>query len=68
MNEVGLAVVVRLKTFIKAEIEKLRAVANTGGCSLDRFLASWSKFTRESINFHLCVYLQVLPKTFKIIS
>ena len=70
MDEVGLAVVVGLKTFIKGEIEKLggEADAVTGGCCLDRFLASWSKFTPKSINFHLCVYLQVFPKAFKTIS
>ena len=58
------------KPFITIEIEKLGAEADTvtGVCWLDPFLVSWSKFALKSINFHLCVYLQVLSKIFKPIS
>lgn len=70
MNKFGLVVVVGMKPFILAEIEKLGAEADSvkGGCWLEPFLESWSKFTPKSINFHLCVYLIVLSKTLKPIS
>ena len=68
MDDVGFAV--GLKPFIKTEIEKLGAEADavTGGCWLDLFVVSWSRVTPSSVNFHLCVYSQVLSKILKPIS
>ena len=70
MNEARLVVVVGLKPFISAEIEKLGDEADSVkvGSGLDPFPESWSKFTPKSINFHLCASLTVLSKTLKPIS